>query len=163
MEALGVSVEAEVQGSARTLKGEEWYELLQDYPHLFQQAFEPQKVMDIPRKGAADMRIAYFPHAADTFERATSQYVDELCQLHGLDGVFLWKEGAPVGSIRFNRAANIVKQGTVMDFVKSADMEIVNGILSYFEPQGPPTVAGQPNLVVLLMPAGATFIECQQC
>ena len=163
VEALGGAVEDEVQGSVRTLKGEEGYELQRDYPRLFQQAFDPQNVMHIPRKGGADMKIAYFPHTADSFERAASRYVDDLCQLHGLDGVFLWKQGTPVGALRFNRVANPVTQGTVMEFVKSEDMEIPKGILSHFEPQGEPKVLGQPNLVVIPMPLNAAFKQCQLC
>ena len=160
---LDSHVEGEVQGSVRTLKGEERYELLRDYPGLFQQASQPQNVMLLPREADTDLKVAYFPHAQDSFERATSDYVDDLCQLHGLDGVFLWKEGSPVGAIRFNRVANPVKKGTVMDFVKANDMEIAKGILSHFQPQEEVTVLGQPNLVVLRMPAGATFTQCQLC
>jgi hypothetical protein len=163
LEAFGGAVEGEVQASVRTLKGQESYELLSNYPALFYQAFQPQNVMLIPRQTETDLKVAYFPHAADSFQRATSAYVDDLCDMHELDGVFFWKEGTPVGSVRFNRAANLVGNGTVMAFVKANDMEIAKGILAHFEPQAEPSVLGQPNLVVIQMLAGATFNQCQLC
>lgn len=161
LEAYVVAIEPEVASSALTLQGSGDYQLQADYSALFKAAYRKPNVMNILRNGKPNLNLAFFSNGPEDFERAISVYIDDLCQVHLLDGVFLWRPGSAVGSIRLNRNKDIV--GCTKSLVKDNDMEIAKGILSNFEPQGLPDVLGHSDLVVIRMLPDAKYIECEMC